>query len=152
MEAALAFLPLLPTTGPSFRGKRVRVNVERAGRHGDRRRLSVAVSRDLAEALNWQAGDRIVISLGIGADRGRAQLSRVAKPTGGHKLSKYRQSHTLAVRVTTPVLLHGEDMSAVLDGFSEPAGADFTIADGTLHVVLVPLTPAASQPLLRTVA
>ena len=152
MEAALAFLPLLPTSGPSFRGKRVRINVERIGRLGDRRRVNIALSRDLAEALNWQAGDRIVISLGIGADRGRAQLSRVAKPTGGHKLSKYRQSHTLAVRVSTPVLLQGEDVSAVLDAFIEPAAADFTVADGTLHVVLAPLTPAATQPVLRTVA
>lgn len=152
MGAALAFLPLLPTSGPRVVGRRCRISVEPAGRKHDRRRLTFAISRELAQALSWQPGDRVVIALGLGADRGRAQLARVDKPTAGHKLTTYRQSHVLRVSVSTPTTLQGEDVAPLLDAFLTPAGADFAIADGTLLVTLSPLNLAAAQPALRTVA
>lgn len=148
----MAFLPLLPSAGPAVRGKRLRIAVERRGRQLDRRRVTFAVSRELAEALNWQPGDRIVIALGLGDDRGRCQLSRVEKPGAGHKLTCFNQSRVLRVGVTTPTTLQGEDIAPLLDGFVEPACADFAIENGALLVSLSPLTPAVAQPELRAVA
>lgn len=148
----MAFLPLLPTSGPRVIGRRCRISVDHAGRKRDRRRITFSISRELAQTLNWQPGDRVVISLGLGADRGRAQLSRVDKPTAGHKLTTYRQSHVLRVSVSTPTTLQGEDVTSLLDAFLTPAGADFAIVDGTLLVTLSPLTATAAQPVLRTVA
>lgn len=149
----MAFLPLLPSSGPRVIGRRCRVIVERAGRKLDRRRITFALSRDLTQALDWQPGDRVVISLGLGADRGRAQLARVDKPTAGHKLTAYRQSHVLRVSVSTPALLQGEDVASLLDVFLTPAATDFAISDGALLVTLSPLTAPAAQPLpLRPVA
>ena len=148
----MAFLPLLPSAGPAIRGKRLRIAVERRGRALDRRRVTFAISRELAEALNWQTGDRIVIALGLGDDRGRVQLSRVEKPGAGHKLTAFSQSRVLRVGVTTLTTLQGEDIAPLLDAFVEPANADFAIENGALIATLHPLAPAAAQPVLRTVA
>lgn len=138
----MAFLPLLPTSGPRVLGKRLRISAERIGKLLDRRRLTFALSRELAEALNWQIGDRIVVSLGLGADRGRVQLARVEKTSAGHKLTAFAQSRVLRVGVSTPCLLQGEDMAPILDAFLDPAPADFAISDGVLLAHLVPLRAA----------
>lgn len=149
----MAFLPLLPTSGPRVLGRRLRVSAQRAGKLLDRRRLTFALSRELAEALNWQIGDRIVISLGLGADRGRVQLARVEKTAAGHKLAAFAQSRVLRVGVSTPTLLQGEDMAPLLDAFLDPAPADFAIVDGVLLAQLVPLRAALSgAPPMRVVA
>lgn len=142
----MAFLPLLPTSGPRVLGKRLRIAVERAGRQLDRRRVTFALSRELAEALNWQVGDRIVTSLGLGADRGRVQLARVEKSHAGHKLIAFAHSRVLRVCLTTPCLLQGEDVAPLLDGFLDPAQADFAIVDGVLLAHLVPLRAALPEP------
>lgn len=142
----MAFLPLLPTSGPRVLGKRLRIAVERAGRQLDRRRVTFAISRELAEALTWQVGDRIVISLGLGADRGKVQLARVEKSRAGHKLTAFSQSRVLRVGVSTPCLLQGEDMAPLLDAFLDPAPADFAVVDGVLLAHLVPLRAALPHP------
>lgn len=152
----MSFLPLLPSSGPSIIGKRVRVLVVRSGRHLDRRRLTFLFSRELTDALNWQPADRVVISLGLGADRGRVQISRVAKSKAGHKLSTVPNCRLLRCAVTTPVLLQGEDVAPVLDAFLDPASADFTVESGNLLVEMKPLRHAvepAPEPVpLRSVA
>lgn len=135
----MAFLPLLPSAGPRILGKRLRIVVECSGRNLDRRRLTFGLSRDLAEALAWQPGDRIVVSLGLGPDLGRAQLARVERPGAGHKLISYSGSRVLRVCVTTPAQLQGVDMAPLLDAFIDPAPAAFLIVDGTLLATLTPL-------------
>lgn len=148
MEAILAFLPLLPSSGPRVLGKRLRIVVERTGRRQDRRRITFSLSRELAEGLGWQAGDRIVASLGLGDDWGRVQLARVEKPGAGHKLTTYPQSRVLRIGVTTPVLLNGADLAPLLDLFIEPAAVDFAVSDGALTASLAPLRAAASPTVL----
>lgn len=142
----MPFLPLLPSSGPRIIGKRLRIAVERAGRQLDRRRVTFALSRELAEALNWQVGDRIVTSLGLGEDRGKVQLARVEKNRVGHKLIAFSQSRVLRVCLSTPCLLQGEDMAPVLDAFLDPAPADFAVVDGVLLAHLVPLRAALPEP------
>lgn len=142
----MAFLPLLPSSGPRILGKRLRIAVERTGRQLDRRRITFAISRELAEALNWQIGDRIVASLGLGSDRGRVQLARVEKSRAGHKLTAFSQSRVLRISVSTPCLLQGEDMAPVLDAFLDPAPAEFAVSDGVLLAHLLPLRAAEAQP------
>lgn len=141
----MAFLPLLPSSGPRVLGKRLRISVERSGRRLDRRRITFAISRELAEALNWQIGDRIVTSLGLGTDRGRVQLARVEKSRAGHKLTAFTQSRVLRVTVSTPTMLLGEDMAPLLDQFVAPAPADFAVTDGVLLAHLQPLTVALPE-------
>lgn len=142
----MAFLPLLPSSGPRVLGKRLRVVVERTGRNLDRRRLTFGLSRELAEALGWQAGDRIVVSIGLGSDLGRAQLSRVERPGAGHKLIAYAQSRVLRVCVTTPLALQGQDMQPWLDALLDPAPVDFAMTDGALVAQLTPLREAQGAP------
>jgi hypothetical protein len=142
----MAFLPLLPTSGARIHGKRLRIIVERTGRQLDRRRITFSISRELADALNWQAADRIVIALGIGADRGLVQLTRVEKSTAGHKLSTTPNCKVLRCAVTIPVILHGEDISTELDTFLDPAAVDFSLGDGVLTAILQPLRTAAHAP------
>ncbi|OYX02353.1 MAG: hypothetical protein B7Z14_03655 [Bosea sp. 32-68-6] len=139
MEAAMAFLPLLPSSGARVTGKRLRIAVDRAGKRGDRRRISFSISRELAEALAWQIGDRIVASIGLGDDWGRVQLARVERPGAGHKLTAFAQSKVLRIAVTTPVLLNGTDLTSLLDPFLDPASVDFHVGDGTLAATLAPL-------------
>ncbi|KFC64004.1 hypothetical protein FG93_05514 [Bosea sp. LC85] len=149
----MAFLPLLPSSGPVVRGKRLRIIVGRSGRNLDRRRVTFALSRELAEALNWQPSDRIVISLGLGTDRGRVQLVRVEKQRAGHKLITTPNSKVLRVSVTTPAVLQGEDVAPLLDAFLDPAAADFAIQDGALIATLQPLRASQAQlPPLHVVA
>jgi hypothetical protein len=142
----MAFLPLLPGSGPAIRVERLRLWTERSGRTLDRRRLNLSISRPLCTRLGWQKGDRVVIAIGLGEDRGKLQIARVERSGAGHRLSGFKQSHVLRAAVTTPVSLQGEDLSPLLDRFLDPGDIAFAVEDGVLVAALTPSAATDVQP------
>lgn len=145
----MAFLPLLPSTGPAIRIERLRLWVSRCGRDLDRRRLNLSLTRPLCARLGWQKGDRVVIALGLGEDRGKLQLARVERAGAGHKLSTIRASHVLRCAVTTPCVVQGEDFAPLLDRCLDPLDLAFALEDGLLIANLPSATATASTQPLR---
>lgn len=129
----MAFLPALAGYHRET-GAFARLHVSPTGRNNDRRRLTFHFSRALIELAGWQGGERFVVGLGIGADLGAFQISRVTKARAGLRLIPQSNARGFRLLITLPPVIHGVRPAEFIDRLRLPATLDFTI-DGEAMVL-----------------
>jgi hypothetical protein len=146
MEADMAFLPALTGRWQEPRGPFVRLHA--LGRHGRSLRLNFVFSREMVDALGWQAGERFVFSLGVGDDLGRMQLSR-GRRGSGCRLIANNNARGFRLCFTLPPLLHGVDLAALLERQLLPATLDHEAGNGALLLSLPDMAALEASPRLN---
>lgn len=140
----MSFLPALSGYWRAPTGPNARLHVASAGRNNDRRRLTFILSRELVEMAGWQAGERIVVSLGADDDLGAFQLSRCTKPRTGIKLIAHSNARGFRLHITLPPEIHGLRPAEMLDSMALPAPLTFTV-NGAAMVLRADLTASAAR-------
>lgn len=130
----MPFLPALSHYRYVDNSPRCRLHVSRVGQRDERRRLTFVLTRQLVEKLEWQGGERIVVSIGTGEDLGAFQFARVDKAKAGSKLIPNSRAHGFRLHITLPPEIHGIRPAEFLDRLPLPVTLEWSIRDGALEL------------------
>ena len=141
----MAFVPITYGRGPvTVQESRIKVYHSAKSKS---RQLIINMSRSIAEKMNWQAKDRMLISLGVGEDYGRLTVVKIKK--GGQQLSTYiNQKPAYCIGVTIPRDgVDGRSAEEFFAGFPSATVCEFTISPNGLLITIPPLREAARATL-----
>lgn len=128
----MPFLPALTGWARKQPGPRATIHVGINGYMSDRRRVTFALTRELIELACWQAGERFVISIGVGEDKGAFQITRSDRPNTGLKLIANSRALGFRISLNLPPVIHGIDVCRFFDGLPRPCPCDHAVNDGVL--------------------
>ena len=131
----MPFIPIMNTRGhsPINSGERREVSLYLNRTPG--KTATFRISRSLCADLQWAAGDRIAISIGVGEDVGKVQLSRVDMRNAGQKLHPNGRGW-MQCTVTVPEFVGGLSRKAIFDSIRTPAKCDFEYGPNALSVTM----------------
>jgi hypothetical protein len=113
--------------------------------------LSFHLTRALVDRLVWNAGDRILVMLGIGEDAGKATLVRV-RGRSGRKLASYPIGKSgFVVSCSIPHRVGALTRADIMAGLVNATDLEFIVVDDQLRIVL-PLHKKASRELAKVAA
>lgn len=118
-------MPFIPLSGSTVRDwvTAPAIRVYRS-RQAGRDRLTFGLSGPLLGELGWSPADRIVVSLGTGADAGSFRLHRGDRAGGGIRLARFG-NHACRLHVVLPPHFYGVDTAALTAGRTFPLLASF---------------------------
>lgn len=151
----MSFLPAISGWSREPSGPYVRLHVFREGKYQDRRRLTFHFSRSLVEQLDWQAGDRMVVCIGVGSDLGGFLISKIDRPRTGVKLMPCsKQPRAFRIHLNLAPVVHGIRCSDLVDHLPLPAELSFEVEGGALQVRATgkPAITAHNRPNLTLVS
>jgi hypothetical protein len=143
----MSFIPI--TTNKGARppaGPRVRLYVQPKINS-----LSFYITRPVVERVKWNAGDRIMVMLGVGKDAGSAALVRVRGRSGRKLVSRPLGKTAFIVGCTIPHVIGDLTRAEIFASVGNAIDLPFNVIDGQLRVVL-PFNKRASTALAKVAA
>lgn len=141
----MPFLPAITGWVRQAPGPRATIHTAVSGREGDRRRITFVLTRELVDLAGWQGGERFVVSIGTGADRGAFQISRTDRPRTGLKLIPHSQARGFRLHLNLPACVHGIDIPALVDNLPRPCSCRFAMQDAALILTAEARAPVSAD-------